>query len=477
MKTSVAASFEFRIDPSTEPDRVATCLLSMSVDGEPIWPVLGDVDAKLEIQSDDLLSHLSEFWKPLMLRQVYPAPFNPERPSRLRPDAQQVWAENPPETADREDEAVTAFEEAHDLARAFGGLFDLPPLWLMRAGDNFILETHGQLWLLPFEVVEQSLIRTGDFLATGLKAADPKWDELIEAWNVRNEADTLSLLALTTGLDMTTSRALVAGGLVMPPATYADAVNDNDEIRIAARLAGALPTDLLTAVLELARTFGKPSASALADLSTDCRAHIEERYAGYPPYVQGESAARKARELLGIGWDDPVDVFDIIHRLGAEIRNERVEPDFLDGLAIWGDNFGPGIFLNLASERVTAHDTASLEDDAAARVTAAHELCHLLLDGSHAVSAVDVLLSRMPVFVERRAKSFAGEFLLPSRTAFRWWEDMGSPQDRGSLGAVLFRLEQDFNVPRAVSSWKLDHGLQFHDIDLRSELSALSRWR
>lgn len=477
MKIGVAASIEIRIEPSPKPERVVTCLFSIGIDGEPVWPVFGDTDAKLEIQSDDLLSHLSEFWKTLMLRQVYPAPFNPERPSRLRPDAQQMWADNPPATADREDDAVTAFEEAHDLARAFGGLFDLPSFWMMRASDNFLFETQGRLWLLPFAIVEASLIKAGDSLAKCLSAADSKWDGLIGAWNARNEADTMSLLALSTGLDMTTSLALVERGLVEPPATYADAVNDNDEIRIAARLAGALPTDLLTEVLRLARTFEKHPAVELADLSTHCRDYIEQRYVSYPPYVQGEAAARKAREQLGIGWEDQVDVFDLIQRLGSEIRNERIEPDFLDGLAIWGDNFGPGILLNLASERVGTQNPSAFAQDAAARVTAAHELCHLLLDGTHAVSAIDVLMSRMPVFVERRAKSFAGEFLLPSRTAFRWWEDMGSPHDRGSLGAVLFRLEQDFNVPRTVSSWKLDHGLQFHDIDLRHELHALTPWR
>lgn len=477
MSRQKAASIEFRIDPSEGPDRLTTCAFSILIDGEPVWPVLSDAAASLEIQGDDLLSYLTEFWKPLMLRQVYPAPFNPGRPSRLRADAAQRWAENPPETAEREDEAVTAFEEAQDLSRAFGGLFDLPAFWLLRSGDGFLCETQDKMWQLPFDAAASALIGAGDALAERLSAGGDKWDGLLAAWKARGEADVMSLLAWSTGLDAATSQALVEGGLLEPPATFAEAVNDNDELRIAARLAGALPEDLLTGILTLARSFEWRAADALGHLAQDCQGHIAERFSAHPPYVQGEAAARRARDWLGAGMHEPVDVFALVRKLGAEIRSEAVEPEGFDGLAIWGNRFGPGMFLNLASERVTADSAEALAGDPAGRVTAAHELCHLLLDGSHAVSAVDVLMSRMPVSIEQRAKSFAGEFLLPSRTAAQYWEEAGSPRDRNGLRAVLARLENEFGVPRAVASWKLDHGLQFRGVDLSLQLDTLSRWR
>jgi hypothetical protein len=476
MSAIEAQAIEFQIAASTEPERLATCAFSVQLDGEPIWPVLGEI-ATLEIQADDLLAHLVEFWKPLLLRQIYPSPFNPARPSLLRGIASERWAENPPETADREDEAVTAFEEAHDLARAFGGLFDLPSFWLLRSGNRFVCETQGRLWHLPCGVVAACLGSAGDAIADMLSVAGEKWADLIAAWKARDEGDGISLLAWSASLDLETSKALVDQGLLEPPATIADAVNDNDELRIAARLAGALPTELLTNILALARTFEWHEANPLATLANDCRDYIEERFGSRPPYVQGEATARKAREWLGASMNDHIDVFDVVRELGAELCAEAVEPDVLDGLAIWGDRFGPGMFLNLASERVAASDAQSLEADPAARVTAAHELCHLLLDGAHAVSAVDVLMSRMPVGVEQRAKSFAGEFLLPSRTAARYWQEMGGPQDRERLDDVLVRLAGDFGVPRAVASWKLDHGLQFRGIDLSVQLDSLARWR
>ena len=66
----------------------------------------------------------------------------------------------------------------------------------------------------------------------------------------------------------------------------------------------------------------------------------------------------------------------------------------------------------------------------------------------------------MPIRIEQRARSFAGEFLLPGRTAAGWWEAAGGPRNLEGLRAVLIELERHFAVPRAVSAWKLEHGLQ-----------------
>ena len=470
-------AFELKIEPSSHPDRLTTCGLSALVDGEAVWPVMGDATATLEIQADDLLSHLAEFWKPLLLRQVYPAPFNPGRPSRLRADALQRWAESPPEIADREDEVVTAFEDAHDFSHAFGGLFDLPSFWLMRAGDSFLCETQRKLWRLEYEIVHGALVDAGNALAGRLSEAGDKWDRLIAAWVQRDQADGISLLSWSAGLDPAMSRELVEDGLLEAPTSLADAANDNDELRIAARLAGALPPDMVREVIALARTFAGHPVDQLETLSGLCREQVEERYRSHPPYVQGEAAARRAREWLETGRDQPIDVFAIIRELGVEVRSDSVDPESLDGLAIWGSRFGPGMFLNLASERVSASNPNTLERDHAARITAAHELCHLLVDGGHPTSAVDVLMSRMPVAIEQRAKSFAGEFLLPSRTAARMWENTGSPRDRAGLRGVLARLAEEFLVPLAVASWKLDHGLQFRNIDLSAQLASIARWR
>lgn len=70
--------------PHKARERATTCTLVIHIDGVAVWPVRCEEDARIEIQIDDLLAHLTEFWKPLMLRQVYPIDVSPLRPSDLR---------------------------------------------------------------------------------------------------------------------------------------------------------------------------------------------------------------------------------------------------------------------------------------------------------------------------------------------------------------------------------------------------------
>src|SRR5437868_1014826 len=80
-----------RSDPST------TACLTVLVDGEAVWPVEGTPEVGLEIQVDDMLAYLSEFWKPLVLRQTYPIATTPDRPSHLRAVAESRWESQPSE--------------------------------------------------------------------------------------------------------------------------------------------------------------------------------------------------------------------------------------------------------------------------------------------------------------------------------------------------------------------------------------------
>ena len=145
----------------------------------------------------------------------------------------------------------------------------------------------------------------------------------------------------------------------------------------------------------------------------------------------------------------------------------------MDGLAIWGSRHGPGVFLNESSPRIL-REGEIISASLGARVTLAHELCHLLLDGHHALSAVEVLKARMPVGVEQRAKSFAGEFLLPSRTAAEYWLAHGRPRHRLGLDDLVRDLIRTFGVTRSVAAWKLEHGTRDHDTDLGTILDSIA---
>jgi hypothetical protein len=449
--------------------------MTVYVDDVAVWPVQGEDDARLEIQIDDLLAHLTDFWKPLMLRQVYPIEVSPLRPSDLRRQAEYRWTEQPAGTIEVEDDAVSRFEEAHDITRAFAGVYGLPQFWILRSGDQFILETAGTIWHLPFADVRGVLSATGDWICERLAEADREhWIDAIDAWRERALGDEADLLAWSTGLDRTLATSLIDDGSLDGPHDFEDAANDNDELRIAARMAGALPPDQVREIIALARQFGHVDAPRLRSMSEACLQHIGNSFDRAVPFQQGEAAARFVREQLEVPADGPVQVFEIAMRLGIDVRHAPAEPPTLHGLAIWGRRFGPGVFLNEASRRILESRNQNVTLSRGARVTLAHELCHLLLDGAHALSAIEVLKARMPTGIEQRAKSFAGEFLLPTKIAGRHWQDSGRPANHTKLAELVKELVDIYLVTRSVAAWKVEHAARDHDVDLGAVLNAVA---
>ncbi|RZM37001.1 MAG: ImmA/IrrE family metallo-endopeptidase [Sphingomonas sp.] len=88
--------------------------------------------------------------------------------------------------------------------------------------------------------------------------------------------------------------------------------------------------------------------------------------------------------------------------------------------AVWGEGHGPVVVLNVDSRRFASYLGPRMGGPTA-RATAAHEICHLLLDKGQALAAVDILNGHIPCALERRAGAFAAEFLLPARTAASLW--------------------------------------------------------
>jgi len=169
------------------------------------------------------------------------------------------------------------------------------------------------------------------------------------------------LLAWSAGLDRTLAATLIEEGALEAPRDFEDAANDNDELRIAARMAGALPLDQIREIIGLARQFAANRAGGLRELSKLCFDHISEEFGRAAPFQQGEAAARFVRERLEIPADQCVQVFEIIAGLGIELRHATAEPPTLDGLAIWGDRYGPGVFLNESSGRILRHEDQKVD--------------------------------------------------------------------------------------------------------------------
>lgn len=450
--------------------RLTTADMTVSIDEEVVWPVAGAPAVGLEIQADDLLAHLVEFWKPLLLRQTYPVPAMPDRPSSLRAEAERGWEGQPPDVAEREDERIEAFEEAHNLSRCFAGLFDLPALWFLRQGNRVLIDTGSVLRSVPFDAARRGLVEVGDTIVARLQeSGDSRWDDLVAAWQRRDRGTPELLLAWSTGLALDITRQFIGDRTLSAPRDFDDAANDDDELRIAARMASALPPEQIRQIVLLVREFARVPAVGLDELSVHVGNHIELNLANHRAYEQGVGTADLVRENQDIERQKWVDIFSLVEVLGPKIRIETVEPPTLDGLAAWGRRHGPAILLNLASNRLGGR-VGDVRKNPAARVTLAHELGHLLMDRGHALSAVDVLKSRMPRTTEQRARAFAGQLLLPAQIAAREWEVAGSPRTVSLLKRFLAKLGQKYGVPRIVARFKLEHGAAYDGEDLRSIL-------
>jgi hypothetical protein len=459
--------------PGARARRITTASLCVRIGSRTIWPVDGADDVSLEIQADDLLSYLTEFWKPLILRQTYPIASQPDRPSLLRSEAEKRWASAPDETIEREDELVTAFEEAHDLSRCFAGLFDLPALWLVRQGDRMLVETRSALRSVAFDEAQAALRVVGDEIARHLNAAEAeRWSDLLSAWRSRDQGDPAVLLAWAASLDRQVAQSFAKEGVLEAPQSVTEAANDNDELRIAARMASALPQEQIRQIISLVQSFEKCEARPLDAFGADFRAYIAKSFADRRPFEQGEAGANFVRARLNLRDEEQVDVFRIVEALGVSLRPDSVEPSTLFALAVWGPRHGPAVLLN----KLAMHYPPEIEfrKNWLARVTLAHELCHLMLDQDHTLSTVEVLHNRMPLDIERRARAFAGEFLLPGSVAAKLWQKAKSPRSLDQLDKFVGELCRDFGVTKNVAAWKLEHGLHKIDVDLRVLLDTVA---
>ena len=434
--------------------------ISLLVDDTPIWPITGEDTEEFEWFADELLAHLTECWKPLILRQTYPIPVQPERPSFLLAEVQKRWADLTSAQVENEQHEIVAFEDVHNLANAFGGVSGLLPLWFLRNQDQMIIDTQERLAKVSIQTAIAALTSVGDEISNRLREADEsKWSRLLEGWQHRDKGDGALLLALTIGRDRKTAETLIKENVLEPPTSFADAVNDNDEVRIAARMAGPLPMNQIKRVLTEVRTCLSARAPKLDTDAALLKEFLKaEGLDNERPYLQGNEAAKWLRSHFDLSPSRRIEIFPLLERFGVDVRVIDFEIPSLDAIAVWGSKHGPAVLLNKTSHRVRG-PVPRIWRDGAIRVTAAHELCHLLLDAGHALSAVDILGGRIPVRIEQRAKAFAAEFLLPSEEGASVWRNAGAPFDLDEVRKIIKTLCRKYGVTASVAAWQLEHGV------------------
>ena len=462
----MSRSVFFRLDWRDTSDGVeckTIAAITLLIDGTPVWPLTGEDTDDFEWFADELLAHLAECWKPLVLRQTYPIPVEPERPSFLLAEAQKRWSILPDATVEIEEREVEAFEDSHNLANAFGGITGLLPLWFVRDQEKMVIDTQEQFLRVPLQEAVNALVEVANSIAARLQEdRGHDWTNLLNTWKHRDEGDATLLLALTIGRDQRTAASLIEEHILEPPMSVADAVNDNDELRIAARTAGPMPLNQVKSVIEKLRSCEPLKAPTLYAAAVAAADFINSNeLADARPFVQGNELAKWLRRYLNLSDDRRIDPCRILER---EFRVDVRYLDFgirqLDAVAVWGPKHGPAVLLNRTSDRVgrSIKILNRILENGAIRVTAAHEICHFLLDSEHPFSAVEVLGGRMPLRIEQRARAFAAEFLLPSNEAAAVWKKAGSPLEIDGLSEVIRALCRKHNTTESVAAWQLQHG-------------------
>lgn len=358
----------------------------------------------------DLLEWLAKHWSYLLCEQSFPFHAKASEISTLMRDLEKRWENMPEERVEDEEVEAFRFLNRHDLASAFKGLY-FPAVFVIRQGDLFEVSSseQGETVRLPFEQAVADLEAIGNHLAELANAADQGRGRLAaQQWMAREHQLERKALPLLTGLSSETLECLNPENDAQfweqePGRPFADS-----ELVAAARMTvGVLLPEEQTQIFGLIRSLGKTSTDELDALANIL---VKDFMEIGKPYDQGYWVAAWLRRQLGLGKSDVVKPAELLTSWGVQIQSFEMPESKLDALACWGRLHGPAILVNKSAESTPAHVHGE-------NSTLAHEICHLLLDRKGALPVAEVLNGNTPERLEKRARAFAAELLLPRYVA------------------------------------------------------------
>lgn len=360
----------------------------------------------------DLLAYLAKNWSYLLYEELYPLDLNPETPLELRRLAEDRWrdASLDEDQIFDEDDEVCAFERRHNLSSGLKGLY-LPSVYIVREGELAwvcVKDDHGCDTVLKyrfkFKSVKEELLRIGNQIANHLESSThPRSVSALKAWKAALESSCQQLISIRSGLNSADIKAieLLAAN---DPDFWELAGADDSEILAAARLSpGSMGIADKKIILEFVKTVPFKATPELDKLSDECLAAIRP-YKGEKPFLGGYDAAHWLRAKLGVRESDSFNPEYWLTSWGVSLEYVKTHKD-LEALAFWGCKHGPAILIN---ENGVINSKSSGN-----RTTLAHEICHLLLDRKGSLPFADAIGGSTPEWVEKRARAFAAELLLP----------------------------------------------------------------
>jgi Zn-dependent peptidase ImmA (M78 family)/DNA-binding XRE family transcriptional regulator len=118
-------------------------------------------------------------------------------------------------------------------------------------------------------------------------------------------------------------------------------------------------------------------------------------------YDQGQELANQERQRLGLGWGPIPDVAEVISQQGVWAVSAQM-PDNVSGICLFHSTIGAAVVVNQSHHRSRR------------RFSYAHEYAHVLADRKSRSASVSSS-SNSKELIERRANSFASEFLMPAK--------------------------------------------------------------
>lgn len=418
--------------------------------GEPV--IASEDGGVIEWTWLDLLEWVAKHWSALLLEQSYPFNISTLGMSTLMRDLKRRWEDMPEDRVEDEEEHVLQFLSRHDLASAFKGIY-FPSVYLLRLGSTLQATsaetetTHG----LNLDCAVHAL----EAIANGIveqvqqhSQPQSRAQAAIDMWEKRHQGLEQKHLLLSTGLTEQSLKELKASNSEFWEFDPAHPLEDTELMAAARMTSGKLNTEQQAIILKLIRDVPLQTTPILDQISTEIRQEFKE---DGQLYDQGYWAANWLRCRLSKPLEKPIEPAEILKEWNVKLQSFELENSGLDALACWGNKHGPAILINQVLESSAAHKFGE-------NSTLAHEICHLLLDRGDTLPVAEVLNGNSPEHLEKRARAFAAELLLPREVAAL------VIQKTESLQESITQLSNTYRVSEKLVTLQIKNSSIYHQL-------------
>lgn len=377
--------FEFIKDEDHQLSHLAWGKLRVFLNGRELW--LGEDQSPVSWTWLDVAEWLASSWRFILYESSYPAGLSPSHPKLLDDER---WIANQ-RLKENLDDDFFRFQARHDLSYGLKGMF-MPSIWFIPEEDQ--IRIHGLhpsnvAWVPKAEFVNimESLVEC--IFSHARKDTTGRLAHAKSRWGNR-EPDQDTIARISTGL---TLREITEMASQVPTV----------EIMAAARLSVALPKDVRSTIFQCVVGLEKRETDDLDRLTEESKSIIAA-LSGMPPHEQGYRLALWLREFH-FPLSKRTNPRELIVDWNVQIKSVDLGSDRLDAVACWGPNHGPAVIINTAGKHTRSPQ--------ALRATFAHEMAHLIFDRGRNLPFGEILGGNVPAHIEKRARAFAAEFLVP----------------------------------------------------------------